>query len=65
MDVLRANNSVQNGQNLPISNPKADVYNINVHTKFGENPFIFTKVILKIWTCRGQITLSKFDEICL
>ena len=28
--------------NLPISNPKPDVHNINAHSKFGKNPFIFT-----------------------
>ena len=31
-------NSVKNWLNLPISNPKADLHNINAHTKFGENP---------------------------
>ena len=40
--VLRADNSVKNGRNLPISNPKEDVHNINTHTKSGENPLIFT-----------------------
>ena len=37
---------LKNGQNLPISNPKAD-HNINAYTKFGENPLIFTKVIVQ------------------
>ena len=41
--VLRVDNSVKNGWNLPISYPEADVHNINAH-KFGENPLIFTKV---------------------
>ena len=27
--------------NLPISNPKTDLHNINAHTKFGENPLMF------------------------
>ena len=44
MDELRADKSVKNGQNLPISNPKADLHNINAHIKFGENPLIFTKL---------------------
>ena len=44
MDVLWADNSVKTGQNLPISNPKADLHNINAHIKFGENPF--TQVIV-------------------
>ena len=28
----------QNWQSVPISNPKPNLYNINTHTKFGENP---------------------------
>ena len=28
-------------------NPKPDLYNINAHTKFGENPLIFTQVIVR------------------
>ena len=44
MDVLWADNSVQN---LPISNPKPDLRNINAHTKFGENPLIFTNYRLE------------------
>ena len=47
MDVLRQI-TVKNGQNLPISNPKPDLHNINAHTKFGENPLIFTRVV--IWS---------------
>ena len=31
---------------MPISNPKPDLYNINAHTKFGENPLMFTQVII-------------------
>ena len=27
--------------NLPISNPKQDLHDINVYTKFGENPLTF------------------------
>ena len=47
MDVFRADNSVENGRNLPISNPTADVYDINAHTKFNESPLIFNKVIVQ------------------
>ena len=36
-------------QNLPISNPKPDLQNINAHTKFGGNPLKFTQVIITIW----------------
>ena len=38
--------TVKNWQNLPTSNPKQD-HNINAHTKFGKNPFIFTQVIVR------------------
>ena len=41
----QAENWVKNWRNLPISNPKLDLYNINAHTKFGKNPLIFTQVI--------------------
>ena len=34
-----AYNSVTNWWNLPMSNPKPDLHNINAHIKFGENPF--------------------------
>ena len=42
MGVSRAGNSVKNWRNLSISNPKPDLHNINAHTKFGENPLMFT-----------------------
>ena len=29
---------------MPISNPKPDIHNVIAHTKFGENPLIFTEV---------------------
>ena len=44
--VSRADNSVKIWQNLPISNPKPDLHNINAHTKFGENLLMFTQVII-------------------
>ena len=47
MGVSRADNSVKNLRNLPISNPKPDLLNINAHTKFGENPLMFTQVIIR------------------
>ena len=47
MGVSRADNSVNNWRNLPISNPKPDLHNINAHTKFGENPLMFTQVIIQ------------------
>ena len=37
-----------NYQNLKIySNPKPDLHNINAHTKFDENPLLFTQVIIQ------------------
>ena len=46
MGVSRADNYVKIWQNLPISNPKPDLHNINAYTKFGENPLMFTQVII-------------------
>ena len=47
--MSRADNSVKIRQNLHISNPKPDLHNINAHTKFGENPLMFTQVIILKW----------------
>ena len=47
MDVYRVDNSVRIWQNLPISNPKPDLHNINEYTKFGENPLMFTQIIIR------------------
>ena len=47
MGMSRADNSVKIWENLPISNPKPDIHNINAHTKFGENPLMFTQVIIR------------------
>ena len=46
MGVSRADISVKIWRNLSISNPKPDLHNINAHTKFGENPLMFTQVII-------------------
>ena len=45
MDVSRQK-TVKNWWNLPKSNPKPDLHNINAYTKFAENPFIFIQVII-------------------
>ena len=45
--VSRADNSVKILRNLPVSNRKPDLYNINAHTKFGENPLMFTQIIIR------------------
>ena len=44
MGMSRADNYVKIWRNLPISNTKADLYNINAHTKFGENLMMFTQL---------------------
>ena len=46
MGVSQADNSIKILWNLPISNTKPDLHNINAHTKFGENPLMFTQVII-------------------
>ena len=47
MGVSQADNSFKNWRNLPTNNPKPDLHNINAHTKFGENPLMFTQVIIQ------------------
>ena len=47
MGVSRADNSIKIWRNLPISNPKPDIHKSNAHTKFGENPLMFTQVIIQ------------------
>ena len=66
MDVSWADNSAKKKKNNKISNPEPDLYNNFAHTKFGDDPLIFTGYCpeTKILTCRGQINLSKIDEIC-
>ena len=45
MGVSGADNSVKIWRNLPISNPKPDLLNVNAYSKFNENPLLFTQVI--------------------
>ena len=47
MGMSRADNSIKIWRNLPISDPKPDLHNINAHTMFGENPLRFTEVIIR------------------
>ena len=47
MGVSRADNSVNILRNLPISNPKLDLLNVNAYSKFDENPWLFTQVIIR------------------
>ena len=44
MGVSWADNSVKIWPNLPISNPKPDLLNVNAYSKFDENPLLFTKL---------------------
>ena len=61
MGVSRADNSVKIWRNLPISNPKPDLHNINAHTKFGENPLIFTQVIIRKRKMDGRMAVRPRD----
>ena len=47
MGMSQADNSVKIWQNLPLEIP--NLYNINAHTKFGENPLTLTQVIIQKW----------------
>ena len=42
MGVSQADNSVNVLRNLPISNPKPDLFNVNAYSKFDVNPLLFT-----------------------
>ena len=46
MGLSRAVNSVNILRNLPISNAKPDLLNVNAYSKFDENPLLFTQVII-------------------
>ena len=56
MCVSRADNSLIFLRNLPISNTKADLNNINARTKFGENLLMFTQVIIRKQNTDGRMT---------
>ena len=47
MGLSQADNSVKIWRNLPINNPKPDRLNDNAYSKFGENPLLFTQVIVQ------------------
>ena len=46
MGVSRADISVKNWRNLPISNSKTDLLNVNAYSKFGYNPLLFTQIVV-------------------
>ena len=58
MGVSRADNSVNILRNLPISNPKPDLLNVNAYSKFDKSLVIYLiyHPETKIWACLGQIT---------
>ena len=62
MGMSRADNSVKIWCNLPISNPKPDLHNINAHTKFGENSLMFTQVIIRKQNTDGRTTDRRIDR---
>ena len=47
MQMSWADNAVNILRTLPTSNPKPDLLNVNAYSKFGENPLLFTKVIVR------------------
>ena len=55
-------NSEKNLWNVPSSNPKPGLHNINVHIKLCKNPLRFTKVIVlrRKYGCRGQTTVKSY-----
>ena len=55
-DVSRADNSIKNWWNLPISNPKPDLHNINAHTKFGK------KSIDIYWSYHLETKIQMYDR---
>ena len=61
MGVSWIDNSVKIWRNMPISNPKPDLHNINAHTKFGENPLMFTQVIIQKQKTDGRTDVWRLD----
>ena len=64
MGMSRADNSIKIWPNLPISNPKSDLHNINAHTKFGENRSMFTRYHPETkygWTTDGRTDPLTFN----
>ena len=59
--MSRADKSVKIWRSLPISNPKQDLHNIKARTKFGENPFMFTQVIIWKLNMDGRTTVGWTD----
>ena len=60
--MSRADNSLKIWWNFPINNSKPDLHNINAHTKFGENPLMFSQVIIQKWKTDGQTYKWRTDR---
>ena len=60
--LIQADNCVKYWQNLPNSNFKADLHNINAHTKFDENPLTFTQVIIWKQETKIRTGVQQTDE---
>ena len=43
------------------SNPKPELHNMSAHTKFGENPLMFTQVIIRKRNTDGRTTDGRTD----
>ena len=61
MGLSWVDNFVKNRRNLPISNPKPDLHNINAHTKFVKNPLIFTYSSYHPENMDGQTDVQQTD----
>ena len=59
MGVSPADNAIKIWRNLPISNLKPDFHNINANTKFGENPLMFTQVIIRKRKTDGHMDVQR------
>ena len=55
--------TVKNWQNLPISNPKPDLHNINAQMKFGENPLTFTQIIIHKQNKKKKKKKKKINQV--
>ena len=58
MGLSRADNYVKISRNLPISNPKPDLLNVNAYSVWLKSPVIYSsyRPETKIWACLGQMT---------
>ena len=54
MGVSWADYSVKILRHWPISSPQLNLHSINAHTTFGENPLMFTHVIIRKWNTDGR-----------